>query len=364
MLFEILLTPPCPPPDISISSADVIKEINSLKNHKAPGISGITNETLKNLPPGYIPKITLLINSILNLCYFPHYWKTALIAPIHKPNKPPEIPSSYRPISLLNSLSKLTEAFIARQIDEHIQNNNVITPTQFGFQSGLSAPHQVYRLVEHISSGKLRKDTTAAVFLDIEKAYDRVWVNGVIFKLINYNFPPNLIKLIFSYLINRNFHVKIKSTLSRNFIALFGLPQGSKISPKLFNIYINDMPTYAHTLLATFADDTCIFSVKHNRRYAISAITHHLKILAIWFSKWRIAINIDKTQAILFSNLQQCNRDKYKIKYHNVDLPWSETCKYLGVILDQKLTFKQHIYTSRNKFRAARNKIVPPFGSE
>ena len=104
-----------------VSHADVIQEIKNLPNKKAPGVSGITNEILKNLPISYIPKLTLLFNSIFKFNYFPNYWKTAIIAPILKPKKPPDQASSYRPISLLDSLSKLAEVFIARQLDNFIE---------------------------------------------------------------------------------------------------------------------------------------------------------------------------------------------------------------------------------------------------
>ena len=310
------------PPTFRIARADVYNEIKKLKNRKAPGISGITNEALKNLPTCYIPKITLLINSIFKFNYFPFYWKTAIICPILKPRKPPNLTSSYRPISLLDSLSKLVEVFIARQINAHIEEHNLLMPEQFGFRKNLSAPHQVYRLVEHITTGKVNNQSTAAVFLDIEKAFDKIWINGLIHKLINKNFPPPLIKLIFSYLSDRTFHVKINNSLSRQYPAIFGLPQGSKISPTLFSLFINDMPKYPHTHLAIYADDTCIYSTKHNTRYSISAISHHLKTLSKWFSDWRIAVNVSKTEAILFKNTTKEKRDRHKIKYLNYKLPW------------------------------------------
>ena len=101
------------------------------------------------------------------------------------------------------------------------------------------------------------------------------------------------------------------------------------------------------------------FSANSNRRYVILAITKNLKLLSTWFAKWRIVINVNKTESILFSRLKQESRDKYKIALNNTDLPWSNQCKYLGVILDQGFTFQQHITSTRNKFRVARNKLFP-----
>lgn len=104
------------------------------------------------------------------------HFVTVLIASILKSSKPSNDPTSYCPISLLKSLSKLTEAFIARQLNDHIQTNNIISPIQFGFRAGRSVPHQIYMLVEHITTGKISKKIPAAVFLDIKKAYEKVWI--------------------------------------------------------------------------------------------------------------------------------------------------------------------------------------------
>ena len=196
--------------DDPVSHTDVIKEIKKLPNKKAPGVSGITNEILQNLPISCIPKLTLLFNSIFKFNHFPCYWKTVIIATILKPKKPPDQASSYRPIWLLDSLSKLAEVFIAWQSEVFIEENNIIMPARFDLRNNLSAPppHQAYRLVEHITFEKIKKQLWPAVFLDIEKTFDKVDF-ALIYKLIViYHFPP-LIKLNFSYLKDRNFHVKI-----------------------------------------------------------------------------------------------------------------------------------------------------------
>ena len=123
-----------------VTHADIIQEIKNLQNKKAPGVRDITDKVLKNLSISYIPKLTLLFNSIFKFNYLPNYRETAIIPPILKPKKPPDQASSYRPISLLDSLNKLNEVFIARQLDIFIEENNLITPEQFGFRKNLSAP--------------------------------------------------------------------------------------------------------------------------------------------------------------------------------------------------------------------------------
>lgn len=347
------------PPDIVIHPLEVLAKINSLSKRKSPGKSKITNEMLKELPTNYILKITNLINAIFKFSYFPYNWKTAIIAPIHKPGSPPDQANSYRPISLLNCISKLTESFIADLVKNHVNNNNILPHDQFAFRENLSAPHQVYRLIEHITAGKLNKNTTAALFLDISKAFDKVWIDGLIYKLIKYNFPPHLILILKSYLHSRNYHVKLKSSLSKNYFCESGLPQGSLLSPTLFLIYIADLPRHHNTKIATFADDTLIYATNRSWRLAITSINNHLKLMTIWFNKWKIALNVNKTQAVLFSNIRPIKRDKFHIKINGRNIPWSPQCKYLGVTLDYRLTFKNHIYNIRKNFRAVRNKLYP-----
>lgn len=155
-----------PPPHIdSILPSDIITKIKSLKSHRAPGESKITNLMLKNLHLKFIFKITMLINAIIKYSYFPPAWKVATIVPILKPKKP----VSYRPISLLNSISKIAEHFIYQIITDHLNTNNILIPYQFSFKPNLSATHQVFRLVNHITNKKKIKFQPLRYFWTFKK---------------------------------------------------------------------------------------------------------------------------------------------------------------------------------------------------
>ncbi|GFV59458.1 RNA-directed DNA polymerase from mobile element jockey [Trichonephila clavipes] len=123
---------------------------------------------------------------MLNLRYFPNAWKTAVIIPILKPGKNPKLAESHRPISLFPVLSKLAEKIISTRINEFLENENILIPEQHEFRPHLSTTHQILRVVEYIKEGNNRNQCTAAVFLDIQKAFDRVWHTGLLFKLITY----------------------------------------------------------------------------------------------------------------------------------------------------------------------------------
>ncbi|GFR11049.1 RNA-directed DNA polymerase from mobile element jockey [Trichonephila clavata] len=128
---------------------------------------------------------------MLNLRYFPTSWKTAVIVLILKPGKDPTDPQSYRPISLLPVLSKIAEKIILARLNVHLDKNNILIPEQHGFRPRHSTTHQLLRVVEFIKEANDRNQCTAAVFLDIQKAFDRVWHTGLLFKMITFKIPPH-----------------------------------------------------------------------------------------------------------------------------------------------------------------------------
>ncbi|GFW73555.1 probable RNA-directed DNA polymerase from transposon X-element [Trichonephila clavipes] len=153
--------------------SELITYIKKIKIKKSPGRDGITNKMIKNLPLITIFKITNIINNMFNLRYFPNAWKTAVIIPILKPGKDPTRADSHRPISLLPILSKLAEKIISARLNDYLERNNILTPEQHGFRPRLSTSHQLLRVVEFIKDATDRNQYTAAVFLDIQKAFDR-----------------------------------------------------------------------------------------------------------------------------------------------------------------------------------------------
>ncbi|GBN04688.1 RNA-directed DNA polymerase from mobile element jockey [Araneus ventricosus] len=261
------------------------------------------------------------------------------------------------PISLLPTLSKVTEHFILTQLNEHLNNNNILIPYQFGFKPKLSTTNQLLRAVEYITSGFENRFSTGAVFLDIQKAFDRVWINGLIYKLISHKIPIFLIKLITTFLANRQLKVRIGNSLTKLHHIQAGVPQGAKLSSCLYSIFINDISQKHNATLCIYADDTAILAKNKNLKYITSALNSHLKDLESWFIKWKIAVNPSKTEFVLFSKRRKLNREKNFLQ--NTEIPWSQETKYLGVILNVKLNWKSHINYVRQKFRDNCRKLFP-----
>ncbi|GBL99146.1 putative RNA-directed DNA polymerase from transposon BS, partial [Araneus ventricosus] len=180
------------------------------------------------------------------------------------------------------------------KLNVHLIENKILCPEQYGFRKSLTTTHQLLRVVEYITSGFEKSECTGAVFLDIQKAFDRVWIQGLIHKLIRYKTPPLLLQLLKSYFEERKFAVKIGNSISEAKIMRAGIPQGGKISPVLCSLYVNDIPTTHKTLLGMYAEDTAILAKNKNHKYAAAALNQHLAKLNDWFLKWKIALNINK----------------------------------------------------------------------
>lgn len=124
-----------------------------------------------------------------------------------KPDKPLDDTSSYRPISLLPFLSKIYERLILKRMTPYIVRNNILPKTQFGFRSSHSTIHQAHRIVDAISLSFEKKLYCTCVFPDVSQAFDRVWHDGLLYKLKSF-LPHPFFLLIKSYLTDRHIQVK------------------------------------------------------------------------------------------------------------------------------------------------------------
>ena len=327
---------------------EVNREIRRLKNKKSPGDDGIPNKVLKQFPKRAIIMVTKIYNACLKFSYYPDTWKVAKVIPIPKPNKNLSLASSYRPISLLSSLSKILERIILQRISRYVDENNIIPFEQFGFRAKHSTSHQLLRVVKHVRKQFDHKRSTGMLFLDIEKAFDSLWHNGLLHKLLIDGFQLTLIKLIQSFLKDRKFFVCLQDGRSELFNIPAGAPQGSCLSPALYNIFISDLTIPSDCELAQFADDTGILTSHTNPNVISNRLRISTEAIISYFRKWKIKINTSKTEAIFFTR-RRAKRflPPRKFKFGSTEIEWSKKLKYLGLILDRKLLFGSHIeYTN------------------
>jgi len=327
---------------------EIIKIIKKLKMRKSPGPDGTENVALKHLPNEALMMLKSIINAIFKLFYFPQCWKLAKVINIPKPNKDKKMPQNYRPISLLNSLGKVTERVILSKLQTFMLDNSLLIDEQFGFRGKHSTTHQLVRVAEYVTDNYNKNRSTSAVFLDIEKAFDRVWHPGLIHKLIQYKIPDTLIFLLNSYLSNRSFFVQVEDKKSTSRSIKAGVPQGSILGPYLFSIFVNDIPKHHDTNIALYADDTVVYASSTKPRQSIIHVQRHMELLQDWFTKWKIKVNVTKCEAIVFSKKHRQTQIP-NVKLNNTDIPFKQEVKYLGVLLDRKLLGARHIQTQRGK---------------
>lgn len=330
-----------------VSEREVIQILKSLKLKKAPGPDRIANRVLRNLPREAISALTRIFNACLENSYFPDSWKVAKIITIHKSGKPPEEPSSYRPISLLSCVGKIFEKLMLERLSEHERQNKIFIPQQFGFRTEHSTVQQILRITECASLGFNKNRTTGLALLDLERAFDSVWHDGLVHKLIKNNYPVYLVKLVQSFLKNRSGYAMMNDSSSASFNIPAGVPQGSLLSPHLFNVFINDIDLPSDTNLAIYADDTALFCDVpwKNIKSVSKKLTTALEVVAKFFNSWKIRLNDTKTEVIAFthSRVMKKRLKENPLKFRNASFEWKDSVKYLGVRLDQRLSFRPHI---------------------
>jgi Reverse transcriptase (RNA-dependent DNA polymerase)/Endonuclease-reverse transcriptase len=290
-------------PSALTSPREVKKIIKKLKNGKAPGFDGVPNILLKNLPRRAVVYLTYVFNSCIKLCYFPKVWKHASVIPIPKPGKDHSNPSNYRPISLLSSISKVFEKIILKRLQDFISANNILPDHQFGFRMAHSTSHQLRRVVRHVKGRREPplSESTGMLLLDVEKAFDSVWHEALLHKLLTRGCNISLARLIFSFLKERSFQVCVGKAQSSSCNIPYGVPQGAILSPTLYNIFTSDIPNAGECELATFADDTAIFVSDKLPEVVCGKLQSQLDSLSDYFKDWKIRINPTKTQAIFFT---------------------------------------------------------------
>ena len=259
-----------------------------------------------------------------------------------KPDKPPSQTTGYRPISLLSAIMKLFERVIEKHLHKHVEDNGFFRKYQSGFRKSKSTNDHLFRLSHTIMESINGGEHVIAAFLDVEKAFNNVWHNGLGYKIYQLDQPTKLCRWLSVFLGGRIIQVKIEGFLSPKVYPKAGVPQGSNLSPSLFLIYVNDMPNPSHhqTNKSQFADDAGQWAVSKNIDLAAEYLQRDLDKLARWCAKWRIKLNPEKV--IIFSNSQFAIRAEPALSLYGYLLSYYLQIKFLGLTFDNRMTFTKH----------------------
>jgi hypothetical protein len=208
-----------------------------------------------------------------------------------------------------------------------VEENHILRDQQFGFRARHSTTQQVMRIVETVSLRFNENKSTAMTLLDIEKAFDSVWHEALLHKIHSYGFPMYLVKIISSFLSNRHSFVSIGKASSSPFAVTAGTPQGSLLSPPLYNIFMNSIPVPSNCKIAIYADDTALLSSVKNFDFEtlVKRMEHGLSEIESELFSWKIQLNSEKTESILFtkSHIMQREQENHKISFSGKVLEWS-----------------------------------------
>ena len=285
---------------IDFDKNDILKIIRNLNVNKAHGHDDISIRMLKICDSVVTEPLSILFKNCINSGIFPNVWKMSYIIPTYKKNDKRYI-NNYRPVSLPPICSKIFERMIYNPVFLYLESNNLLTPNQSGFRPNdscinqlLSIVHKIYSDFDEYPSIEVRSN-----FLDISKAFDKVWHERLIFKLETFGISGNLLKLFQIFLCDRQQRVVLNRQYSKWAPVLAGVPQGSILGPLLFLTYINDLPDNLESLAKLFADDTSLFSTVHDPSSSAKLLNDDLLKISDWAFKWKMLKKIKKPIKVL-----------------------------------------------------------------
>ncbi|MBP1528814.1 MAG: reverse transcriptase family protein, partial [Spiroplasma ixodetis] len=261
---------------------------------------------------------------------------------IPKPNKPSTSTDGYRPITLLPCLSKVFERLILTKI-LNLLEVSPLHSRQYGFRKKLSPEKCVNDVLAHIQCERSKNTFVTAISLDISGAFDHAWWPLILHRFSLFNPPPFLLSILKSYLSDRHISFPYKNNLYSRSLQR-GCPQGSVLGPTLWNILFNDLllvPLPPGSALYCFADDTLLITSHDGYDEHITLTNLSLDIINRWMTKSHLSINASKTEAISFIsiNLNHLDLDPPSFLLNNCPIIPSSQLKYLGILLDNQLSF-------------------------
>lgn len=319
-----------------------LKGVLSCVKDSAPGIDGIPFSFLSHLGDCALQYYLNLINSTMFSGNIPPSWKCQEVIPILKPNKPPAEATSYRPIILSTVLLKIAEHLIKNRFEWYAEHNNILSQSQFGFRKGRSVIDNISLLTTDIRLAFAEDKHVVAAFLDINSAYDNVNISILLNKLLKLQFPHVLVNFISLLFFQRKLTLKIDDSNEISRLVNKGLPQGSVLSPLLYNIYTMDLDSFNDSVsVLQYADDVVLYSIDANINNACNALNHNLLHLERWLQDNDLDISVPKSAVIVFSRRRIS--PVVNIFFKNQIMPQCDQTKFLGIILDSKLTGTPHI---------------------
>ena len=333
--------------ELIITDEMVLKKLKKMKINKSPGPDQIHPRVINEIAPEICEPLKIIFQKSLDTKTLPDEWKHAQVTAIYKKGAKTQA-QNYRPVSLTCILCKILESIVRDQIINHMVENNLFSPKQFGFISGRSTTLQLLHVLNIWTEILDQGGELDVIYCDFMKAFDKVPHKRLTYKIEKYGIKGCFLGWISDFLSNRTQVVKVGTSQSNLANVTSGIPQGSVLGPLLFVIYINDLPKVVDkgSFVYLFADDTKVFRKISSQTDRIQ-LQKDIDNLSDWSDTWLLKFHPDKCVAMNISNKSPPHNNSYSMNQHI--LKNSNCEKDIGVFIDSRLKFDDHITQAVNK---------------
>ena len=333
--------------EVIIDSGMLDKKLRELDCNKSAGPDGIHPRVLKETHASINVYLKHIFDCSMQSGEVVEDWRSSCVVPLFKKGRK-DIISNYRPVALTSVCCKILESIIKDHLLEYFLKNNLFAKYQFGFLPSRSTTLQMLGFLDVLTKAVDVGNEVDVIYTDLEKAFDKIPHEKLLYKLERYKVHDQVLRWIRGYLNNRTFRVRLNGEYSGALQVVSGVPQGSVLGPLLFLIYINDIYTVCESMFL-FADDAKLFKVLSSKEDCFR-LQNDINGVVEWFNRWQMHVNMGKCCLLHVGGKHFIN------KYHLIDLdgttceiPTLESVSDLGIIMDSKLQFKDHILTRVKK---------------
>jgi hypothetical protein len=353
---------------VEINTDFVKKVLTSLPKQSKNDILSFDTRLLNLTADIISPTLTFIINMSLKLGFVLDDWKIASVTPAYKGKGSVSEENSYRPLSVISYIAKLSEKCVHLQLIKYLHNHKFISIDQYAYLKNHSTQLCLHRLIDDVLENINHKEHSALCFLDIKKCFDTINHDLLLYKLEKYGIRNNELNWFKSYLSNRSQVVINNGKKSDNCILNIGVPQGTILGPVLFLLYINDLSnSVCNANINIYADDVVVYCSHTNMNQLQVLMQNVMDSVYKWYKVNKLALSTEKCSTMVIKSNPNVTIDDFIIRLGNSVLTQVKSMKYLGVVIDEKLKWNEQLTSitkkaNINNARLRKTKNILPQG--